>query len=136
MCAGRTSRGVTLDGVDAHIAISFANMLYGGAISVETTVRWMNAFNIYARVFDCGNGQSDNIIIHTDVAGGGPASLIWLVRQGTTAQYQHGGSVTLGTRHHIVTTVDGSTMRTWINGVLSAEKTDGGEPGIVLFACS
>jgi hypothetical protein len=124
----RTATGIVLDGVDDHLVLNLSTVTLGGPMTVEGVIVW-NAFNHEARLFDCGNGQaSDNIIVATVLDRG---QLNWRVYQGSAAKDISSGSVvdlTLGVRYHIVTTVMGTTMRSYINGVKMGEKTDGWEP--------
>jgi hypothetical protein len=124
----RTATGITLNGVDGHIVLDLDAVVFGGAMTVEVIVTW-NAFNSWSRAFDWGNGESsDNIFVSNT---GQDGQLLWNVHHGSTEQRIGTGNatdLTPGVRHHIVTTVVNTTMRSYIDGVLKGTKTDGWEP--------
>jgi hypothetical protein len=111
-----------------YIDVNLDAVVFGGAMTIEVVVVW-NAFNYQSRAFDCGNWQgSDNIVLGNN---GPTGELRWRVLKGGRTKYINSGStsdLTLGMRHHIVTTVVGTTMRSYIDGVLKGTKTDGWDP--------
>ena len=128
---GRTAAGVDLDGVNDHLVLAFGSTQLGGPMTIEVVGKW-NAFNSYSPLFDCGNGQgTDNI----DIFNVGNSGLLgWRVYQANTQYYIGSGSssdLALSVWYHIVTTVSGTTMVSYINGAKKAEKTNAVEPALM-----
>jgi hypothetical protein len=121
-----TGPNQSTDNAGGYIDLNLDAVVFGGAITVEVVVMW-TAFNYASRAFDCAHGSSDNIYMYNQDATG---ELRWTVRHGTDYKYLSGSNndLTLGTRHHIVTTVVGTTMRSYIDGVPKKTQTDGWEP--------
>ena len=130
----RTATGITLDGVDSHLRLEFdaSAIVLGGAMTIEMMVIW-NAFNFRSPIFDCGNGQQDSFAV-TNVDSLG--ALGWYVFRGSeskttrteTAGQELSVELAIGQRYHIVATVAGTTMRSYIDGVMKSESTVGWEP--------
>ena len=121
--ATRTATGVVLDGVNGYVDVNLDAKILGGAVTIVGVVKW-NAFNQHSRLFDCGNGQdSDNILMGNE---GTTGQFKWTVLQGTapkSAISPTTSDLSVGVRYHIVATISGTTMITYINGVKKGERT-------------
>ena len=122
-----TGPTVSTSNAGGYIDLNLGAVIFGGPITVEGMLMWNGVFNFKSRLLGCGNGRDDNIVVgNSDAAG----ELRWSVRQGTTSKAINSGSthLTAGVRYHIVTTVSGTTMRSYVNAVLMREGTNGHEP--------
>ena len=152
--ADRTIRGVRLGTKNApqsHIELDFVETALGGAMTIEMVVMF-DKFNEHSRIFSCSDGADDadamimrsiDVPSSTGKAGVVGSRLAWDVHQGTTQKRALTQVTTMadwaglrptrqpliaGQRYHIVATVSGSTMKTFINGVAESHKVDGWEP--------
>jgi hypothetical protein len=120
-----SSEGISLDGSDDYVDIN--DWTWGGTTSFEVLVKY-DSFNSGSRVFDFGNGESDNVILsnyHTT------STIRWSVIQGSGIKYLEGSNFDSSTWTHVVVTVSGTTMKMYKNGVLVGTKTDGHEPNVL-----
>ena len=128
--ATRTAAGVVMSGdpgpAGQHVALDLGAVFIGGPITIEGVITWFK-FNFHSRLFECGNGQEhDNIIVYNDYGSG---TLRFSVRRGSEDQSALSESdydLVAGEKYHIVTTVFGSTMLVYINGVKKGNRTEHG----------
>jgi hypothetical protein len=135
----RTATGVVMVGTGSAISssnaggfIAMAMPTFGGPITIEI-VGTFSKFNYDSMLFSCGtHGGFEDIVF---VGCAESTGELWFdVYEGGDGRYLFSGSedhLTLGTRHHIVATASGTTMRMYIDGVLHSETTDGWEPNSV-----
>ena len=143
--ATRTATGVVLDGVDGYADLNFGSALLGGAMTIEIVAK-VNTLTAYARLFVYGapsgtavnaNNNADYIVVGAHlVSQAAPGQLGWSIRQGSASEKSASfpNSLVPGVRYHIVATVSGTTMRTYINGLKRGENLNGWEPNSVLRA--
>ena len=125
----RTVTGVVFDGVDGYADLNLGAKIMGGAMTIVGVIKW-NVLHSDARLFDCGNGmQSDNIVVSNVGTSG---QLNWGVyHQGgvnKAALSPSASDIVVGVRYQIVTTVSGTTMISYIDGVKKGQQMFGLEP--------
>ena len=123
-----TSTGVSLNGTEgSFIDLELDMHVLGGAMTIEIVARF-DALNSWSRLFACANGPNqNNIYLAND---GSTSALVFGVIASVvgTGLSRYPGAIDLGVRYHFVATAEGSTMRTYMNGALVNETTDGVEP--------
>ena len=132
--AVRTATGVTFDGLDGYVELALGAVAMGGAMSVEGVIKF-NLLNLYTRLLDCGNGEeSDNIVVSNYMSTGKLQFGVVAGPQGSTSRYvlsPDASDLLLGVRYHIVVTVSGTTMTSYINGVAKGTGSSGAEPRVL-----
>ena len=121
----RTATGIVLDGHNESITLSLGAIVIGGPLTIEAIFTW-TGFQDFAPIFDCGNGNGSDNIFLANSPDGSYGELRWNVLKGNQFHHVDSGTATdvqLGIRYHIVATVAGTTMRSYINGVLKGENT-------------
>ena len=119
----RKASGVTLDGVNKHIELDLTTASTGGAMTIEGVFKF-SAFNSDSRLFECGNSAADRFEVSNKAATG---QLRWTTATGSTSYSGSTGDLVVGVRYHIVVAVVGTTLTSYINGILFATTT-GVEP--------
>ena len=125
-----TSTGVTFAASRTSGKVVLGNATHpiiGGPTSIVGVVNW-EEFRTGGRLLQCGaiDGTDD---ISLDVTAAG--DLLFGVARGSTSRYMGvaaGGIITAGKWYHIVATVESTTMKTYVDGVLIATITNGQEP--------
>ena len=123
--ACRTAHGIDLDGESEHLVINFGAVQLGGALTIEAVVQ-LTAFHSNSRIFDCGNGQLENIIVGN---AGTTGQVAWTVMQGAIGKHVLSDVEMVPLAwSHIVTTIEGTDFFVYINGVQQGESSAGWEP--------
>ena len=120
-----SNAGIVLDGVNDYLNVD--PWEFGGeSMTVEAYVKY-DAFNNWARIFDFGDGQYDDNVFLAYYQSTGKPSFGVLIGS-SQKRLDSSSSFAANTWEHIVATVDGTTMKIYLNGALIATKTDGQEP--------
>jgi len=134
--AACSADGMEFDGVDDYLDLT--PWPFGGEpMSVEVYVKY-GAFKSWSRIFDFGDGEADDNVVLLNVWTSATARFTIYVGEGggngggSEGYVQDCGcthvSVTQDAWVHLVATVDGSTMKIYVDGVLTGTETNGLEP--------
>ena len=139
----RTATGIVLDGTATHINLPLNSLMYGGAVTIEMTAKFA-ALNQDSRLVDCAHSdlalRLDSDVFSLSNAGS-TGRIAWTVQQGSSAHKQvlsaaSSAVVVRNAWSHLVATVVGSTMTTYLNGVKNGEDVNGSTPNAVMRTCT
>ena len=153
----RTGAGVQLRGTGywpsdtnagGYIDLNLSAVAFGGPTTVEVVATFTPSFNVFARIFECGNGDTDNnvaLILQNAVYLHAPSTIAeveWSVCRGNNScaaqepySPEHSINPTDGrrypllftdVRYHIVATAVNSTLSIYVNSQLSNTTFDDG----------
>jgi hypothetical protein len=131
----RTATGIVLYDASS-IDLNLAGLgMYGGAVTIEMTAKFA-AFNENSRLIEClTNDNTDKFSVFND---GTTGRIAWTVQQGSGAARKAlsnaPSALVLNAWSHIVATVTGDHMTTYLNGVKKGEQINGWTPNPVARA--
>ncbi|MEO5714444.1 MAG: LamG-like jellyroll fold domain-containing protein [Luteolibacter sp.] len=111
---GRIGRGIVLDGADDYVSLPAAAADYQD-VSITAWVFW-NGGGQSQRVFDFGNGTTQNLYLSPNAGG----NLRFEIVNGGSGQQLNTTPLATGQWVHLAVTLGGSAARLYVNGALAA----------------